>query len=30
MLKVHFHLYFFAEKFGANDRKYYLCSVIAK
>ncbi len=30
MLKKHFHLYFFAEKFGTYAEMYYFCSVIAK
>ena len=30
MLKMHFHLHFFAKKFGGNEILYYFCSVIAK
>ena len=30
MLKKHFHLHFFAKKFGGNAEMYYFCSVIAK
>ena len=30
MLKKHFHLHFFAKKFGGYAEMYYFCSVIAK
>ena len=30
MLKMHFHLIFLPEKFGAYWDLYYFCSVIAK
>ena len=30
MLKMHFRLHFFAEKFGAYAYLYYFCSVLFK